>query len=210
MNKILLVVGIIPFIIAYFVAQFFGAKRLLKKKNLPKKGGEVAQAMLPFLEVLPKNMWIGNHPVKKTKMFVPKTLVASSHLNDVAKVVHLCGLVLLQEVHEKSVKLRYRTLKFTTVFPLFVVIILGFALLVKRVSPMLALACISMSLGLVSVTLLMNLAIEREAAKRGIEKCKEMQIFQKYIEIEELEVAVMGVAYLHALPLFMHRFVKLK
>lgn len=208
MIKIILLIGFIPFIVSFFIAQYFGARKLIFNPSLSPNGKDTAKKLLPSFTIQQQKNWWELNQAQSNKQLKLNSKRASSHqLIDLAYTVHLCGLTLLSEAHEKSVQMRYKTMRFATVFPVFFALIIVFALLSAKIPPVTALCAIACALGLACATLIFNLTIEIEAAKRGFAQCKTSNLLPKVEQLKALETAVMGIAYLHALPPFLHRLV---
>ena len=210
MAKALIVIGLIPCVLSFLVAHFFGVRNLRKGVNLAINGEDLARALLKRIDVevkVTRSWWIAKNPLVKSVYHINESLASSHGLIQLATVAHQCGLVHLELIHERSVHMHYRTLRFASIFPLFVTIGMVFARFVGRVNSMMCVAVILVALGFTCATCLLNLAVQREATRRALREIDEQSPIKRFKELELLERAIAGVAYLNILPVILRPFV---
>ena len=208
-GKLLLLAGLVPFVISFAVAQFLGARRLSRTQQTRQSAVEMVQAVLASSGITVKqhrSWWFGSNPLKEKEFSLSAEVAESKDVKTVAAAVQAAGLALLQGVHEKSVLVRYKSVRFAAVFPLFVLIAAVLGRVVGRVNTSMCLGVISISLGLACLACLLTLATEREAANRAAKTLEKEGFFKRMSEQEAFEEALYGVVYLQALPRFFQKF----
>ena len=209
-GKLLLIIGLFPFVVSFIVAQFFGVRRFSLLADSKKTALEVAELILEMegvTVVLRRSWWFGANPLKGKEFSLSKEHASSQDIRKVATVAHTAGMAVLQLAHEKSVLMRYKSIRFASVMPLFAIIAAILARVVGKVGTSMCLGLVSLSLGLACVASLINLATEREAARRAIHILESKGFFKKLSEQEMFEEALYGIAYVNALPKIFHKFV---
>jgi len=208
-GKLLLIIGIIPVAVSFFLAQYFGKRRFQSHLRLKSSVEDAVRAVLEDEKIKVKvgrPLWAGSNPLKSGVYTVDKKKAESKDLFDIAELAHSAGLAHLSIAHEKSVLYYYKIQRFAAIFPAFVILVAVMGKLAGKFHLMLCFGIASTGLGLASLACLFQLLTLREAAKRAVYKLEKQGFYSKMSEQEELEKAIYGITYIKLLPACLHVF----
>lgn len=212
--KLLTLVGLLPCAIAFFTAKLLGANKLREgQREVSKTGAELADLILKGKGVRIKkkrSWWNGLNPHKQGVMYMSEQVLERKTLGNAAEVIHRCGLVLLEGVHEKSVKKHYKVVRFVSIVPILLIVASILARVAGRLSFNICLTIAVWGVALACIACLFNIFTGREAVKRALRELDKKGGIKRLQEKEDLEEAAFGYVCLLAVPPLFAPLVKWK
>lgn len=174
-------------------------------------GEQLAQLIFQDLELTikkKKSWWSGLNPHKNGVVYFSENMLKRKTLGNAAELIHRCGLVLLESVHEKSVSKYYKTVRFVSIVPVFLIVAAVLAKLAGRLSFNVCFTVAVWGVALACLACLFNIITSREAVKRALYELEKRGGFKRLSEQEKVEGAAYGFVFLKSVPPLLAPFVK--
>jgi len=211
MPKLLIIIGLIPCVICLLIATLMGSRRV-GGGNVGFTGRQLAKAILKGkgIEIKEKkSWWNGLNPFSGDKLILSKSALEGSTMFNSAQVIHTCGMALLEEVHESSVKKYYHTIRLVSILPIFMIVAAVLGKLIGRYSFNVCMLVGVWGVALACLACLLNILTSRQAVKRALHELDKKGTFKRMSDQEEVEDAAYGYVYILAAPPLMMPLIKL-
>lgn len=197
--------GLIPVFVSFVARKFLsdGTVRKEGEGEVSISGGEMVERILKKGKAAEVEIQVKARPFR---VLGPRKLVISSHLNesrnarDVAEAALLAGLVLMARRQEKVVSWRTWAVKFGSAMPVFTMIVVAFALVMRTLTPGYCIGVVAAALGFATVMLWVTLPVERAAAGTVAEMLEETALVSRRSEGERLAKLVRALAWRKIIP----------
>ncbi len=206
-SKLFLIGGLILVAVSFFVRKIL-CERVTKRvgeKRVSLSGSDFAAAVLKAggakdLEISQKRRPFLS--IDTDRLILSPAMAESRGALNVAEAGLRAGLTLMARRQEKVVSWRVWAVKFASVFPVFTLIILAFALVMGRLGGSWVLGIFSGSLGFSCLMLWMTFSIEREAARLVVNFLEEKNLLHRRTESELLGEITKALAWRRIVPGF--------
>ena len=207
MPRLIILLSLVPIVLSIVIRKFMCDRgvRMAGDAKTQRTGEQLAKLLLEKaglsekvdLEVKRKaEVKIG----KKPTLVLSKRLAEANTVLALGEVALLCGHALVAVNNPDLLKWRQWAVKFSWAFPVFVVVIVIFAVVVAKLMPGWGIAVAIGALGLRAGMSLASLQIEIQGAKMMATIINESRIFPRLSESEKVALACKALAYRQAVP----------